>query len=186
MTHGGHVPSAPSPLRSRLGGIGACRTRSSCRGEWRRGDEEHHRSSSRAARAITPIRPPALALPISLAGPHQPHPREPRSCRRRRWVRRGCRCLGRRQRVDSAASAPRHMTSQGTAHGRFTRAIERRNFFQVELALREMGGTSGDEERDASTVREHGPRQRNLAGHKCHACQRPFIRHGAGQTACGC
>jgi hypothetical protein len=30
------------------------------------------------------------------------------------------------------------MTSQGTAHGRFTRAIQRRNLFQAELALREM------------------------------------------------
>ena len=34
------------------------------------------------------------------------------------------------------------MTSQGTAHGRFTRAIERRNLFQAELALREMGSPS--------------------------------------------
>jgi len=34
------------------------------------------------------------------------------------------------------------MTSQGTAHGRFTRAIQRRNFFQAELALREMGTPS--------------------------------------------
>jgi hypothetical protein len=31
------------------------------------------------------------------------------------------------------------VTSQGTAHERFTRAIERRNLFQAELALREMG-----------------------------------------------
>ena len=30
------------------------------------------------------------------------------------------------------------MTSQGTAHGRFTRAIQRRNLFQAEVALREM------------------------------------------------
>jgi hypothetical protein len=34
------------------------------------------------------------------------------------------------------------MTSQGTASGRFTRAIERRNLFQAELALREMGTRS--------------------------------------------
>ena len=34
------------------------------------------------------------------------------------------------------------MTSQGTAHGRFTRAIQRRNLFQAELALREMGTPS--------------------------------------------
>ena len=34
------------------------------------------------------------------------------------------------------------MTSQGTAHGRFTRAIERGNLFQAELALREMGRPS--------------------------------------------
>jgi hypothetical protein len=30
------------------------------------------------------------------------------------------------------------MTNQGTAHGRFQRAIQRRNLFQAELALREM------------------------------------------------
>ena len=30
------------------------------------------------------------------------------------------------------------MTSQGTASGRFTRAIQRRDLFQAELALREM------------------------------------------------
>ena len=30
------------------------------------------------------------------------------------------------------------MTSQGTAHGRFTRAIGQRNLFGAELALREM------------------------------------------------
>jgi len=34
------------------------------------------------------------------------------------------------------------MTSQGTAHGRFTRAIQRRNLFQAELALREMAPPS--------------------------------------------
>ena len=34
------------------------------------------------------------------------------------------------------------MTSQGSAHGRFTRAIQRRNLFQAELALREMGTPS--------------------------------------------
>jgi hypothetical protein len=31
------------------------------------------------------------------------------------------------------------MTSQGSAHGRFTRAIQRRNLFAAEIALREMG-----------------------------------------------
>ncbi|MGZ4315923.1 MAG: hypothetical protein ACXVRS_08805 [Gaiellaceae bacterium] len=34
------------------------------------------------------------------------------------------------------------MTSQGTASGRFTRAIQRRNLFLAELALREMGTPS--------------------------------------------
>jgi hypothetical protein len=34
------------------------------------------------------------------------------------------------------------MTSQGSAHGRFTRAIKTRNLFQAELALREMGTPS--------------------------------------------
>ncbi len=34
------------------------------------------------------------------------------------------------------------MTSQGTASGRFTRALKQRNLFQAELALREMGAPS--------------------------------------------
>jgi hypothetical protein len=34
------------------------------------------------------------------------------------------------------------MTSQGSAHGRFQRAIQRRNLFQAELAMREMGVAS--------------------------------------------
>jgi hypothetical protein len=34
------------------------------------------------------------------------------------------------------------MTSQGTPHGRFARAIQRRNLFQAELAIREMGTLS--------------------------------------------
>lgn len=37
------------------------------------------------------------------------------------------------------------MTSQGSAHARFTRAIRARNLFQAELALRELkGATLGD------------------------------------------
>ena len=34
------------------------------------------------------------------------------------------------------------MTSQGSAHGRFQRAIQRRNLFQAELAMRELGTLS--------------------------------------------
>jgi hypothetical protein len=34
------------------------------------------------------------------------------------------------------------MTSQGTAHGRFQRAIERRHLNAAEMAAREMGGLS--------------------------------------------
>jgi hypothetical protein len=34
------------------------------------------------------------------------------------------------------------MTSQGSAHGRFQRAIQRRDLFQAELAMREMGTSS--------------------------------------------
>lgn len=34
------------------------------------------------------------------------------------------------------------MTSQGTAHGRFQRAIHRRNVLAAEMAAREMGGLS--------------------------------------------
>src|SRR6188508_2878785 len=35
-----------------------------------------------------------------------------------------------------------HMTSQGTAHGRFQRAIHARNAQAAEMAAREMGGLS--------------------------------------------
>jgi hypothetical protein len=43
-----------------------------------------------------------------------------------------------------APSPQRHptMTSQGTAHGRFQRAIASRNLFNAETAAREMGGLS--------------------------------------------
>ena len=34
------------------------------------------------------------------------------------------------------------MTSQGTAHGRFTRAIKNGNVLRAEMAAREMGGLS--------------------------------------------
>lgn len=34
------------------------------------------------------------------------------------------------------------MTSQGTAHGRFTRAIEQRNLWAAEMSLRELGNVS--------------------------------------------
>jgi hypothetical protein len=34
------------------------------------------------------------------------------------------------------------MTSQGTAHGRFQRAIQRRQLFAAEVAARELGGLS--------------------------------------------
>jgi hypothetical protein len=34
------------------------------------------------------------------------------------------------------------MTSQGSAHGRFTRAVKARNLFQAEVALRELRGIS--------------------------------------------
>jgi hypothetical protein len=34
------------------------------------------------------------------------------------------------------------MTSQGSAHGRFTRAMQRRNLFDAEIAIREMRGAS--------------------------------------------
>jgi len=34
------------------------------------------------------------------------------------------------------------MTSQGTAHGRFSRAIAQRNLFNAEIAAKELGGLS--------------------------------------------
>ena len=45
--------------------------------------------------------------------------------------------------IQASQAAPlRQMTSQGTTSGRFIRAIQRRNVFQAELALREMGTPS--------------------------------------------
>jgi hypothetical protein len=37
------------------------------------------------------------------------------------------------------------MTSQGSAHGRFTRAIKTRNLWAAEMALRELGTVSLDD-----------------------------------------
>jgi hypothetical protein len=34
------------------------------------------------------------------------------------------------------------MTSQGSAHGRFTRAVKQRNLFGAEMAMREMRNLS--------------------------------------------
>ena len=34
------------------------------------------------------------------------------------------------------------MTGQGSAHGRFTRAVKQRNLFGVEMAIREMKSVS--------------------------------------------
>jgi hypothetical protein len=41
-----------------------------------------------------------------------------------------------------APAAIQMMTSQGTAHGRFQRAIHRRHVQAAEMAAREMGGLS--------------------------------------------
>jgi hypothetical protein len=41
-----------------------------------------------------------------------------------------------------AAGPLRHMTSQGTAHGGFTRAIQQSNLYVAEIAAREMRGLS--------------------------------------------
>jgi hypothetical protein len=43
-------------------------------------------------------------------------------------------------RLDSSSRPHTAMTSQGTAQGRFDRAIRRRNLYQAELAIRELGG----------------------------------------------
>jgi hypothetical protein len=37
------------------------------------------------------------------------------------------------------------MTSQGTAHGRFTRALQQRNLWLAETSLRELGNVSLDD-----------------------------------------
>src|SRR5947199_5706325 len=42
----------------------------------------------------------------------------------------------------AVAPAASLMTSQGSAHGRFQKAIQRRNLFQTELAMRELGTLS--------------------------------------------
>jgi len=42
------------------------------------------------------------------------------------------------------------MTSQGSAHGRFQRAIQRRNLFQAELAIRAMGSLNPVDPKNSS------------------------------------
>jgi hypothetical protein len=52
-----------------------------------------------------------------------------------------------RSRDDRRADAGpfRRMTSQGTPHGRFTRAIQQRNLWAAEMSLRELGSVSLDD-----------------------------------------
>jgi hypothetical protein len=64
-------------------------------------------------------------------------------------VRRRVRCrlraaahLAARREVGSSRRPLPAMTSQGSVHGRFTRAIQQRNLFAAEMATREMGTPS--------------------------------------------
>lgn len=54
----------------------------------------------------------------------------------------GCAGLSYPVTLDSQAPAPPAMTSQGTAHGRFTRAIQTRKLWAAETSLRELGSVS--------------------------------------------
>ena len=47
-----------------------------------------------------------------------------------------------RQASARSARPPSAMTSQGSASGRFTRAVQTRNLFMAEVALKEMGNPS--------------------------------------------
>jgi hypothetical protein len=61
-----------------------------------------------------------------------------------RWKWNDCTCHSRRALGFLSPSGPRTqevgLTSQGSAHGRFTRAIQQRSLFGAEMAAREMGG----------------------------------------------
>ena len=66
------------------------------------------------------------------------------------------------------------MTSQGTAHGRFTRAIQQRNLWAAESSLRELGTPSLE---DALAYLEL------LAEHKPEKLERACVRwHGRLET----
>jgi hypothetical protein len=61
------------------------------------------------------------------------------------------------------------MTSQGSASGRFTRAIQRRNLFQAEIAMREMGDVSLVHALDyVALVAEVRPERAELAALRWH------------------
>ena len=72
------------------------------------------------------------------------------------------------------------MTSQGTAHGRFTRAIERRNLFQAEFALREMGTPSLlvvlDSLRELRCVKCGGTVARDVSSFATYGANASFLR----------
>jgi len=94
------------------------------------------------------------------------------------------------------------MTSQGSAHGRFTRAIQRRNLFQAELALREMGTPSllvaldylelladvKPEKLESAAVRWHGRLEVEAAAMtlaESHTYPHSRLRHSQGRAASG-
>ena len=62
------------------------------------------------------------------------------------------------------------MTSQRTAHGRFQRAIQRRNLFQAELAIREKGMPS------LPDALAYLPLLADACGHSCDAHGRHSCR----------
>jgi hypothetical protein len=61
------------------------------------------------------------------------------------------------------------VTSQGSAHGRFARAIRTRNLFQAELAAREMGGLSLNDALDlCALIAEEKPERLERAAVRWH------------------
>jgi hypothetical protein len=87
------------------------------------------------------------------------------------------------------------MTSQGTAHGRFERAIHRRHLLAAEMAAREMGGVARlvlsiavgalhptCERDDQAATRLHSPREPPRGRRRSLPRERPLLAVlGTGQ-----
>ena len=83
------------------------------------------------------------------------------------------------------------MTSQGTAHGRFQRAIHRRHVQAAEMAAREMGGLSlADGALAVRAAREHrpGPLRASCVAMapKVHRREAPPTHRGRARGFCAC
>jgi hypothetical protein len=81
------------------------------------------------------------------------------------------------------------MTSQDSAHGRFTRAIQRRNLWAAETSLRELGSVSLEDALGyLDLLAEQKPEKLERAAVRWHGrleTEAPILTLAESQLACG-